>query len=906
MRSYKQISLLIILSTVIFSFTDVKAAPGDLDPTFNLTGIKITDIGDTADSATGSVIQTDGKLVVVGTSGNRLAVVRYNTDGSPDASFGVNGRVTNPISGGQLFAVALQADGKIVVNTLDATTTANFAVVRFNLDGTLDNSFDGDGTAVISIAGEFAETTSIAVQSDGKIVVAGSADDDSGDSDIVVVRLNSDGSLDTSFDFDGKVSTRIGITSYGNSLAVQSDGKIVIGGYCYISSGQAFALVRFNADGSLDTSFDGDGKLATAILSNGDNINSIKIQSDGKIVAAGLTYNGVNVDFAVVRYNTDGSLDNAFDTDGKVITPVGSLDDLLQSIAVQNDGKIIAVGSSFNGTKNIFAVVRYNTDGSLDTSFDGDGKVFTNIGILNDTGSSANIQSDGKIFAVGTANKNDFGVVRYNTDGSLDSLFDTDGIVVTGEIAGNGSLQSIALQSNGKIVAAGYSSNGNDFDFAVARYNSDGNLDNTFDTDGKVVTQIGFSNDIARSSAIQTDGKIIVAGNTDNGKGSDFAVVRYNTNGSLDASFDTDGIVTTSFGTVSTFVYSVKIQADGKIVVAGSTGDGSTNDFALVRYNPNGSLDTSFDADGKLTTSISAGNDEANSVNCQPDGKIIAAGYSFNSGDSDFAIVRYNADGSFDTSFDTDGIVTTSIGSQDIINSIAVQANGKIIAAGYSTNVNRDITLARYNIDGSLDTTFDSDGIVTTPVGPANSYANSVAIETDGKIVVAGGTDADFAVVKYNINGSLDSAAFAKNSSQAFGTNGIVTTDISGQYDSANSVAVQPDGKIIAGGSAYNTFALVRYQGFVPTAAAVNVSGQITSANGNAIQNVSVRISGGNLQEPKYMRSNSFGYYSFEDLQAGQTYILSVAAKKYIFANPTRLITLNEDLTDANFVGEGK
>jgi uncharacterized delta-60 repeat protein len=233
----------------------------------------------------------------------------------------------------------------------------------------------------------------------------------------------------------------------------------------------------------------------------------------------------------------------------------------------------------------------------------------------------------------------------------------------------------------------------------------------------------------------------------------DFTLVRYNTNGTLDTTFDSDGKVTTAIGSGTDVAYSVALQSDGKIVVAGYSNNGSNFDFALVRYNTDGSLDTSFDSDGKVTTEVGSGNDGGESVAIQSDGKIVVAGYSYIGSNNDFALARYNTDGTLDTSFDSDGKVTTAIGvSVNYAKSVAIQSDGKIVAAGYNTGSNNDLALARYNTDGTLDTSFDSDGKVTTAIG-SNDRAYSVAIQSDGKIVAAGnsnnGSNEDFALVRY-------------------------------------------------------------------------------------------------------------------------------------------------------------
>ncbi|RMD52107.1 hypothetical protein D6827_00705, partial [Candidatus Parcubacteria bacterium] len=327
--------------------------------------------------------------------------------------------------------------------------------------------------------------------------------------------------------------------------------------------------ILFGQSGQLDTNFSGDGKVTTAIGFYWEYGYGSAIQTDGKIVVAGYSSNGSNNDFAVVRYNSDGSLDESFDVDGKVTTSIGPGNDFGQSVAIQTDGKIVVVGYASNGSNYDIAVVRYNSDGSLDTSFDGDGKVTTALGSGDDYGFS------------------------------------------------------VALQSDGKIVVAGYSLNGSNNDIAVVRYNSDGTLDASFDGDGKVTTAIGSGDDYGYSVAIQTDGKIVVAGYANNGFNNDFAVIRYNSDGTLDASFDGDGKVTTAIGFGDNYGYSVAIQTDGKIVVAGYALINGQYDFAVVRYNSDGSLDTSFDGDGKTTTSVGSSIDYGKSVTIQTDGKII-------------------------------------------------------------------------------------------------------------------------------------------------------------------------------------------------------------------------------------------------------------------------------------------
>jgi uncharacterized delta-60 repeat protein len=410
-----------------------------------------------------------------------------------------------------------------------------------------------------------------------------------------------------------------------------------------------FCLCLFNsqssawaADGDLDTSFDTDGKQTTAIGPRSSEANSVVVQNDGKIVVAGYSQNGSNDDFAVIRYNTDGSLDTTFSGDGKQTTNIGSGNDAARSVVVQSDGKIVAAGYATIAGARQFAVVRYNTDGSLDTSFSGDGIQTTAID-YQDEAFSIVLQSDNKIVVAGysdtVATLKNFAVVRYNTDGSLDTTFSGDGKQTTSIGSGNDVAYSVVLQSNGKIVAAGYSRTGSNDGFAVVRYNTDGSLDTTFDSDGKQTTDLG-SGAASYSVVVQSDDKIVVAGYYNNVGNADFAVVRYNADGSLDTTFDSDGKQTTAIGSGADVGRSVALQSDGKIVIAGYSNNGVNDDFAVVRYNNDGSLDTSFDVDGKKTIAIGSGNEVAYSVTVQSDGKIVAAGYATSAVYNEFAVIR--------------------------------------------------------------------------------------------------------------------------------------------------------------------------------------------------------------------------------------------------------------------------
>ncbi len=402
----------------------------------------------------------------------------------------------------------------------------------------------------------------------------------------------SNGSLDSTFDTDGIITTPIGTgNDFAQAVAIQSDGKIVVAG-----SGRGanddFIVSRYNPNGSLDTTFDGDGIAITPIGTGDEQALAVIIQPDGKIIAAGQTSNGTNFDIAVVRYNVNGSLDTSFDSDGKAVTPIGSSNELVRTIALQNDGKIVVAGQTFNGANNDICLLRYESNGSLDATFDGNsgtgnGIITTAVGNGTDLGYGVAVQPDGKIIVAGYYFNvtNDAVVLRYDTNGVLDTSFDGDGIAITAVGTGTDEALSVALQSDGKIVIAGcINQNATPNDFLIVRYNADGSIDNTFGTNGATITPIGNASEIALGVSIQKDGKIVAIGFSNNGANNDFAVVRYNTNGTLDTSFDGDGKLTMPIGSGSDNSNGIAIQEDGKIVVVGRALIGANFDFAITRF----------------------------------------------------------------------------------------------------------------------------------------------------------------------------------------------------------------------------------------------------------------------------------------------------------------------------------
>ena len=403
----------------------------------------------------------------------------------------------------------------------------------------------------------------------------------------------------------------------------------------------------------MDTSFGGDGKVVTNLTRWDDRASALAIQADGKIVLAGGA--GSDGRFGVARYSSEGTLDTSFSGDGRALVHFTWEWNSATGVAIQADGKIVVVGWEAESRMSYrFALARLNSDGTLDATFGGDGKVTTRFTTAGgwDKPSGVAIQADGKIVVVGTAGRTKFALARYNSDGTLDRTFGVNGKVRTDFTSGFDSATGVAIQADGKIVVVGQAGayyNYRDTKFALARYNSDGTLDASFGGDGKAMTKFSLGFESATGVAIQADGKIVAVGTAGQNFDNKFALARYNSDGTLDASFGGDGKVRTDFSAGWDGASGVAVQADGRIVAAGVAAaaagphHGDTK-FALARYNSNGTLDATFGGGGKVITDFTPREDEAFGVAIQADGRIVAAGMA-NGGRSKMkvALARYLA-----------------------------------------------------------------------------------------------------------------------------------------------------------------------------------------------------------------------------------------------------------------------
>ena len=409
-----------------------------------------------------------------------------------------------------------------------------------------------------------------------------------------------------------------------NAVALQPDGKIVMAGACSTGGpGKDFCLARLNANGSLDASFTGPGALASGkfMLPMGQADNTayaLALQPDGKIIVAGACHSGVNYDFCIARLNPNGSLDSSFGGpggagNGLFLLPMGSSHDFATAVSLQPDGKILLAGSCYNVSDYDFCVARLNVDGTLDATF---------------VGPAGN--GNGKF------------LLPISTVGTKDDF-----------------LAAMALQGDGKIVLAGNCvASGNIKQFCVARLNPDGSLDTNFDGpgatpgDGKFLMTMGAINNVATALLVQPDGNIVLTGSCSATASTiDFCAARLLPgNGALDLSFigpagSGDGRFSFPIGVVLNLLRSAAIQSDGKLILVGECVLTGLYYFCTARLNGDGSFDSTFDgpsgnANGKMLLSVGTGNNRANAVAIQPDGKIVVVGYCGDCVNDDFCVAR--------------------------------------------------------------------------------------------------------------------------------------------------------------------------------------------------------------------------------------------------------------------------
>lgn len=739
------LSIVLLLVVTLNPKPTARAAEGDLDTSFG--GASLSSINGNVNAL---ALQSDGKTVIGGefsaVSGiTRTRLARFHTDGTLDSSF-IPGGGAN----GDVHAVAIQPDGKIVIGGMFSTINGivKYYTARLHPDGSVDSSFP-------SGSGPDSYVYAIAMQPDGKVLIGGAFTVVNGVTRRRIARLNTDGSLDTSFALaniaDGEVRT----------ITVQPDGKTLIGGtFTSVNGTNRFRIARLNTDGSLDTTF---------VAGAGNSVEAITLQPDGKVLIGGpfTAINSLARNY-IARLDTNGSLDADFAVDGGANSTV-------ESIVVQPDGKIL-IGGAFTtiagSARN--RIGRLNPNGNLDLTFD--------IGTgANNTITGLALQADGKIVAGGTftvaRSLSRSRIVRFNSTGSVDATYAT-------YRGPNGSAQPIVPQADGKILVGGGFGLFNDVGHSgITRLQPDGTIDPSFNPG------LG-ANNIVRVIVLQPDGKILIGGEFSAVNGiARGGIARLNPNGTLDESFAVGG------GTNGS-VFTMALQPDNKILIGGlfSTVNNVTR-VNLARLNPDGSQDTTF-APGSM-------NGQVNSLALEANGNMVIGGmFTSISGVSRSRLARLSSTGSVDTTF--------TASASDIVYIVTLQPDGKIIVGGEFTllnSVGRN-KVGRLNANGSLDTAFAPGGGAGTTVG---FFIHSVKLQADGKILIGGNFTSFNGAVRNNIarlnpNGSLD-LSFALS-----GTNGPVY-----------GMEFQADGQLLIGGVfstinsiARNNLARLRTNGLTP------------------------------------------------------------------------------------------
>ena len=401
--------------------------------------------------------------------------------------------------------------------------------------------------------------------------------------------------------------------------------------------------------------------------------------------------------------------------------------------------------------------ILYAQAGTLDNTFGTGGMVTTDIDLVQNYGYASVLQPDGRILVVGGSYgpvDTTFTVLRYESDGALDPTFGTGGIVQLNFNGLEAQGLEIALQSDGRIVVGGIAT-GVNYDFGLARLMPDGSLDPSFDGDGYLITNAGPSLDFLVSVLVQPDGRILIAGISFHPGANPWAIMRFNADGSPDATFGVGGIASEPADTATTTLpTAMALQPDGKILMTGRQGSAGTEDFGLTRRNADGSPDLSFGVNGWAIWDINSTNDQPGSILVQADGRIVLSGVAaINTSPFDWGVtlLRCNSDGSLDGTFGIGGITTGYVDSDYLpVVSSAFQADGKIVtAAFFNDGGNWKVLVQRYTAAGSPDPTFDLDGSVITDPTVSSEWAYDVLIQPDQKIVVTGFSGPDIMLLRY-------------------------------------------------------------------------------------------------------------------------------------------------------------
>ncbi|MGH2958456.1 MAG: hypothetical protein ACRDKE_02545 [Solirubrobacterales bacterium] len=742
-----------------------------------------------------------------------------------------------------IYSSEFQSDGKLVTVGSD-NGSQRWLIMRFNTDGSLDTTFDGptgtaNGKILLDPSTSFDAAYDVSITGTDKIVVAGRVRNTvTGKTEFGAVRLESTGAYDATFNSGAIKQFEIDDAAAGQDAYVESvdvhAGKIYLGGYAYdgVGAGGAdFAIAVLENDGDLDPTFDGDGtglKSATALAY--DYLTDIYVESDGKIVTLGTTGNPaatVNRVFVAIRWTTTGSPDATF---GSVATPGKVYATAKNGYAFRGApraaGGYTLVGAT-DDAPNDCLVVQFDAAGQIDTDFSTDGYQTADFQGGRDTCTDVDEDASGNLLVVGEtrddANKGDAILARLTSTGSLDTTFDPDGKVVLNLTANDDKFWSVHTLASGKILASGYQGsmastaaliavfNGGSGGFTAPTRPADIALDNSFDGDGRVRTDLSAGReDIPNGMAIAADGSVVAVGtkeilysNSPLTYVIDGVVAKYLSSGAPDSSFSGDGVATFGPLTLSSEeFYDATVLADGSVIAVGTySGSGAGSDLLIAKFTPGGVLDTNFSGDGWATHHFGY-IDIARTVHALSDGSFVLSGSAGSSGDPSMLVVKVDSDGELVAAYGTGGSTLIDFdlfAPEDALDSVLL-SDGSIVVAGYAESSGvRSAAAAKLTPAGLPDAGFGTAGEETYDIGDADSQANGIAAQPDDKVVIAGTAkdgeeSTDAFAARVDTGGSLDST---------FSGDGVALVQFDVEDDKANDVVVDAaSGEVTLGGSA--------------------------------------------------------------------------------------------------------
>jgi len=738
-----------------------------------------------------------------------ISVLQMLDNGIIDSTFGVNGYVLLSPTPYQntAYDIAIQQDGKIVlVGRSWGNAQSYFTIIRLTENGQLDNAFGTAGVKLIQSSGSLYDgAKAVSIQTDGKLVVSG-IETVNGNEQFTVMRLYADGRMDNTFGANGKATYDVGanyIQDNCNNSIIQPDGKIIVVGASSPYGFRQNSILRLNTDGSLDLTFNGTGFKVFYISACNNELVDIFITADNKIFLAAQAYNLTEASSSIglIQLLPDGNFDPSIGNGTGFSNPVEILGFEVKSMEITSRGEVVVVGNTYQSDRTLgrsMTAYRFFADGTLDRSYGQLGLVKKNTvqGPYSYPGSgvfcSALNEAD-ELFMIGTSwagemTHNDFTCFKFSSSGFSLTRFGNNGSFMQALGSETEMQKKIVPFSDGSFLSLGKS---------IAKFNEDGSLDHTF----SITSNTLFD---PMDCVIQPDGKIVIAGGKKyNGVSDyDFAVLRLNPDGSPDITFADNGFFIYSFDGIKSFAYSAALQADGKIVVAGG-GDISTNQgFIAIRLTTAGDLDSEFDSDGILVLKMN-NNSCTKTVCIQPDGKILLGGYTrqYNYSGYYSAILRVKSNGSLDNTFGVNGIALRSFngGSQTEVYKLTLQPDQKILAAGKAGNVNNMYPLLmRYNSNGSEDNSFNGDGKILLTEYVTYSAAFDVKIQEDGKILLlgtvnnAGNSLSDLFLQRFHSTGLIDNS-FASGGKFYFASLSSAATS----YFRSTSLDIHSNGKIL-------------------------------------------------------------------------------------------------------------